>query len=416
MLPDRVNGFVNALVEEDNKASSNNALPEDAIVIVGGVRTALTKAHKGGFKNVKSDQLLAAVLQELLKRFPTVSVDDLGDLVVGTCLQPGGGQAMARMAAFEAGLPYSVPVATVNRQCASGLQSIANIAGGLSLGMYSLGMAAGVESMSSCTFEEATPIVDWSSVRESHLASQCMIPMGITSEKVARRYEISRDSQDAFAVRSHMRAAAARKAGHFNSEIVAYQGVSRDDSVRPDCNKQALAKLSPAFKKGGSTTAGNSSPLSDGACAVLVTTEGERKKRGLPALCIWLGYAVVGVPPDIMGVGPAYAIPAVLKQTGLDITDIDCFEINEAFASQILFCMKFLGLPEDKVNPCGGALALGHPLGCSGNRLLLSCANYLQRNGLRYGIISMCVGTGMGAAAVIENPAFRTVGSSRSRL
>eukprot|EP00605_Chrysophyceae_sp_TOSAG23-4_P001806 GSChrysophyteH1.ASY1.ANO1.1996.1 assembled CDS len=343
MLPDRVNGFVNALVGEDNKASSNNALPEDAIVIVGGVRTALTKAHKGGFKNVKSDQLLAAVLQELLKRFPTVSVDDLGDLVVGTCLQPGGGQAMARMAAFEAGLPYSVPVAIVNRQCASGLQSIANIAGGLSLGMYSLGMAAG-----------------------------CMIPMGITSEKVARRYEISRDSQDAFAVRSHMRAAAARKAGHFNSEIVAYQGVSRDDSVRPDCNKQALEKLSPAFKKGGSTTAGNSSPLSDGACAVLVTTE--------------------------------------------DITDIDCFEINEAFASQILFCMKFLGLPEDKVNPCGGALALGHPLGCSGNRLLLSCANYLQRNGLRYGIISMCVGTGMGAAAVIENPAFRTVGSSRSRL
>ena len=201
-------------------------------------------------------------------------------------------------------------------------------------------------------------------------------------------------------------------------------GVTKDELIRGDCNVNTLNKLPSAFKKNGTTTAGNSSPLSDGASAVIVTTERERKQLQLPALCLWRAYAVVGVPPDIMGVGPAFAIPALLKQYNhnkgeheeyLELTDIDVFEINEAFASQVLFCINFLRLDAAKVNPQGGAIALGHPLGCSGNRMVITCANYLKRKGLRYGVVSMCVGTGMGAAALIENPDFYTQ-SNKSRL
>ena len=418
-LPSRTDAFVAALTEDRGKRSAEGrgirSVPDNAYVICVGVRTPITKAGRGGLKDMHADQLLAAVLRQLLLRVPQLETADIGDCQVGSCLQPGGGQAMARMGAFEASLPYTVPVAALNRQCSSGLQAIASVVGGLAINSYAVGIAAGVESMSSCSFENATPAVDWESVKASPLAAQCMIPMGITSEKVAKRYEISRQSQDAYAVSSHMRAAAAQADGAFDDEIVPVGGVVKDEMIRPDCNAKSLNKLASAFKKKGTTTAGNSSPLSDGASAVIVTTEKERGKLQLPSLCLWRAYAVVGVPPDIMGVGPAFAIPALLKQYNhnkgqdeayLELADIDVFEINEAFASQVLFCIDFLRLDAAKVNPQGGAIALGHPLGCSGNRMVVTCANYLKRIGLRYGVVSMCVGTGMGAAALIENPDF----------
>ncbi len=424
MLPSRTQPFVNALVSEKGKTSQQEKQPlgDDAIIILCGVRTAQTKAKRGGLKDLHADELLAAVLKNLIKRVPKIPMSEFGELMVGNCLQPGGGQAMSRMAAFEAGLPYTLPVAALNRQCSSGLQTIASVAGGLLQGSYNVGIAAGVESMSTCAFDGATPIVNWSAVRENHLASQCMIPMGITSERISHRYGITRSEQDKYAVESHHRAANAVKLGEFNNEIIIVNGVTSDDSIRDDCNIKSLSKLKPAFKKGGSTTAGNSSPLSDGASAVIITTEKYRKKlyNNFPPmdsiLCVWKNYVVVGVPPDIMGVGPAYAIPALLSQANLTLSDIDVFEINEAFASQIIFTINFLGLDKNKVNPNGGALALGHPLGCSGNRLVVTCANYMKRKGLRYGIVSLCVGTGMGAAALIENPAFYLQTPTRSHL
>jgi acetyl-CoA acyltransferase 1 len=418
MLPSRTNAFVDALVRPSNNKNEikRSNLEEDAIVIVAGCRSAITKAKKGGLANLKADQLLAAVLKELVTRVKNVPLDALGECCVGTCLQPGGGQAMARMAAFEAGLPYTMPVQSINRQCSSGLQSIATVAGGLTQKSYQFGIAAGVESMSSCSFEDATPIVDWTSVKKSSLAGACMIPMGITSENISKIYNISRREQDLYAQESHRRASEYRKTktnihshsqvrkNNKDDEIIAINGIDEDDSIRENCPINGLSKLKPAFQKNGTTTAGNSSPLSDGASAILITTEKNRKLYNLSCLAIWRHYVVVGVPPDIMGVGPAFAIPELLKQCNISVEDISVFEINEAFSSQVIFCIEYLGLDRLKVNPNGGAIAIGHPLGCSGNRLVLKCANYLKSNGYRYGVVSLCVGTGMGAAALIENP------------
>ncbi|XP_036049447.1 3-ketoacyl-CoA thiolase B, peroxisomal-like isoform X1 [Onychomys torridus] len=257
-----------------------------------------------------------------------------------------------------------------------------------------------------------------SRLMENEKARDCLIPMGITSENVAERFGISRQKQDAFALASQQKAATAQSRGCFRAEIVPVtttvlddQGnkktitVSQDEGVRPGTTMEGLAKLKPAFKDGGSTTAGNSSQVSDGAAAVLLARRSKAEELGLPILGVLRSYAVVGVPPDVMGIGPAYAIPAALQKAGLTVNDIDIFEINEAFASQALYCVEKLGIPAEKVNPLGGAIALGHPLGCTGARQVVTLLNELKRRGKRaYGVVSMCIGTGMGAAAVFEYP------------
>ena len=241
------------------------------------------------------------------------------------------------------------------------------------------------------------------------------MPMGITSENVAEKYNITREEQDQMAAESHQKAAKAQKAGYFAKEIVAYKSISKDkegnvkeilvdhdDGIRADTTKDTLKKLKPAFKKGGTTTAGNSSQVTDGAAAILLMRRETAVKMGLKVYGRIISYAVAGVPPELMGVGPAYAIPAALKKAGLSVKDIDVFEVNEAFASQATYSMKVVGIPREKLNPNGGAIALGHPLGCTGSRQIVTLFNELQRTDKKYGVTSMCIGTGMGAAAVFE--------------
>ncbi|CAI5678877.1 unnamed protein product [Oreochromis niloticus] len=323
---------------------------------------------------------------------------------------------MARVAHFLSGFPESVPVYTVNRQCSSGLQALFNVAGAIRSRAIDLGLACGVESMSLRGIGNPGDLS--SRLTDNNKARDCIIPMGITSENVAERFGVSREKQDAFALRSQQNAARAQRAGLFNREIVPVttkfvddEGkerqvtVSRDEGVRPGTTLEGLAKLRPAFKPDGSTTAGNSSQVSDGAAAVLIGRRSAVEALGLPVLGVLRASAVVGVSPDVMGIGPAYAIPAALQQAGLSVADIDVFEINEAFASQAVYCVEKLGIPPEKVNPNGGAIALGHPLGCTGARQVVTLLNELKRRGRRaYGVVSMCIGTGMGAAAVFEYP------------
>ena len=246
------------------------------------------------------------------------------------------------------------------------------------------------------------PTVDWDVMQQSKAAMECLTPMGVTSENVVQDYGLKRKDLDEFSMRSHQKAAAAQQSGKFDQEIVPVAGVSKDDGIRPSTTMAILSKLKPVFKKNGVTTAGNSSQTTDGAAAVLLMTREQAERRGLPILGVWRGFAVKGVPPRIMGIGPAYAIPAVLEQTGLKIDDIDIFEINEAFASQAKWCVDELGIDMNKVNPNGGAIALGHPLGCTGARQVATLLYEMHRTKKRYGVVSMCIGTGMGAAAVLE--------------
>jgi len=407
MASPATNGIPAALVEA---LTSSPMASEREIVILEARRSAVTRAKRGNFKTVKADQLLAGVLSGLMDSpglKGRVSRGDVSDIVVGNCLQPGGGQGMARMAAFEAGFPYATSVATTNRQCSSGLQALAIAAGHIKLGVYDMAIAGGVESMSSCSFEGATPIVDWPTVKKHSGAAACLIPMGITSENVAQKFGITRSEMDTFSLESHRRAAAAQLQGWTREEIVAVHGVAADDGIRSDGSLDKLAALKPAFvPNGGTTTAGNSSQVSDGAAAVLMTTMSKATSLGLPVLCKWSSFAVVGVPPEIMGIGPAFAIPEAVRKAGLSLEDVDFFDINEAFASQVVFCIKYLNLPPHKCNPLGGAIALGHPLGSTGARQVVSMAHHLRRTNKRWGCVSLCVGTGMGAAAVVENPSF----------
>ncbi|XP_033720479.1 3-ketoacyl-CoA thiolase, peroxisomal isoform X2 [Tursiops truncatus] len=352
------------------------------VVVVHGRRTAIGRSGRGGFKDTTPDELLSAVMTAVLQDVK-LSPAQLGDICVGNVLQPGAGALMARIAQFLSDIPETVPLSAVNRQCSSGLQAVASIAGGIRNGSYDIGMAC-----------------------------------GITSENVAERFGISREKQDTFALASQQKAARAQSKGCFQAEIVPVTTTVRDDKgtersvtvahdegIRPNTTLEGLAKLKPAFKKGGSTTAGNSSQVSDGAAAILLARRSKAEELGLPILGVLRSYAVVGVPPDIMGVGPAYAIPVALQKAGLTVEDVDIFEINEAFASQVVYCVEKLQLPPEKVNPLGGAVALGHPLGCTGARQVITLLNELKRRGRRaYGVVSMCIGTGMGAAAVFEYP------------
>ncbi|XP_028825911.1 3-ketoacyl-CoA thiolase, peroxisomal [Denticeps clupeoides] len=399
-----------------SQCGASAGAPDD-VVVVHGLRTAIGRAKRGSFKDTTPDELLSAVITAVLKDVG-LPPHKVGDMCVGNVLQPGAGALVARIAQFMSGFPETVTVYTVNRQCSSGLQALFNIAGGIRNGSCDLGLACGVESMSLRSVGNPGDLS--SRFMDVEKARDCIIPMGITSENVAERYGITREKQDAFSVSSHQKAAAAQKKGLFDQEITPVttkfvdEGgsertitVTKDDGIRPGTTMEGLARLRPAFKPDGSTTAGNASQVSDGAAAVLVGRRSAVEALGLPVLGVLRASAVVGVPPDVMGIGPADAIPAAVKQAGLTLADIDVFEINEAFASQAVYCVEKLGIPPEKVNPNGGAIALGHPLGCTGARQVVTLLNELKRRGRRsYGVVSMCIGTGMGAAAVFEYPGY----------
>ncbi|XP_022147097.1 3-ketoacyl-CoA thiolase 2, peroxisomal [Momordica charantia] len=400
----------------DSASYQRTSVFGDDVVIVAAYRTALCKSKRGGFKDTYADDLLAPVLKALIEK-TNLNPSEVGDIVVGSVLAPGSQRASeCRMAAFYAGFPETVPIRTVNRQCSSGLQAVADVAAAIRAGFYDIGIGAGLESMT------VNPMAWEGSVnpraKSLEHAQNCLLPMGVTSENVAQRFGVSREKQDQAAVESHRKAAAATASGKFKDEIIPVSTkiidpktgeekavtISVDDGIRPNTTQADLGKLKPVFKKDGSTTAGNSSQVSDGAGAVLLMKRSVALQKGLPILGVFRTFAAVGVDPAIMGVGPAVAIPAAVKAAGLELSDIDLFEINEAFASQFVYCRNKLGLDPEKINVNGGAIAIGHPLGATGARCVATLLHEMKRRGkdCRFGVISMCIGTGMGAAAVFE--------------
>lgn len=327
-------------------------------------------------------------------------------------LPPGGGATVARMAALWAGFPNSTAVNTLNRQCSSGLASVNQIANEIALGQIDIGVGAGVESMTQNYGAGVMPEKMSDAVMENQEAADCLLPMGITSENVAKNYGVDRKKQDAFAADSYAKAVKAQKSGFFKDEIVPItytddegnqKKVEIDDGIREGVTAESLGKLKPAFDKNGFTTAGNASQVSDGAAAVLLARRSVAKKLGLPIIGKYITGAVVGVPPNVMGIGPAYAIPRVLELTGLDKNDVDFYEINEAFASQAVYSVEALGLDFAKVNPNGGAIAFGHPLGATGSRQIATGLSIAKRTGAKILCTSMCIGSGMGMASIIVN-------------
>ncbi|WP_066065795.1 acetyl-CoA C-acetyltransferase [Neobacillus soli] len=385
-------------------------------VIVAGARTPVGKAKKGTLAHVRPDDLGALVVRETLKRAGNYE-GTIDDLIMG-CAMPEAeqGNNMARNIGALAGLPYTVPAITVNRFCSSGLQAIAYAAQGIMLGHTDTAIAGGAESMS------LIPMMGHvvrPNIKLAETAPQYYMGMGHTAEEVAKKYGISREDQDAFAVRSHQRAFKAIAEGKFVDEIVPVDVTirtvgsdnkliektiqfSQDEGVRPDTNLQTLGKLRPAFSVTGSVTAGNASQTSDGAAALLVMDREKAEALGLKPLAKFRSFAVGGVPPEIMGVGPVVAIPKAVKLAGLELSDINLFELNEAFASQSLQVIRELGLNDEIVNVNGGAIALGHPLGCTGAKLTLSLIHELKRRNEQFGVVTMCIGGGMGAAGVFE--------------
>ncbi|KAE9400456.1 thiolase [Gymnopus androsaceus JB14] len=433
---------------------------DEDVVICCAVRSPITKAKKGGFKEVRPEEILMNVLKHT---YTSTKLDPalIEDIIVGNVLPPSGGATTARMAALAAGIPVSTPISTINRQCSSGLTAVNQIANSIRSGQIDIGIGAGVESMTFGYGAVAKKADAYSeAVLESQEAEDCLIPMGITSENVASDYGISREAQDEFAALSFQKASAAQKANLFAPEILPIRVivatpsggkqflVEHDDGVRDRVTKESLSKLKPAFSKTGSTHAGNASQVSDGAAAVLLARRSVAKKLGLPILGKFVAAQAIGVPPRVMGVGPAYAIPHVLKKTGLSLSDIDFFEINEAFASQALYCCEKLGIPwkenaggKAKVNRWGGAIALGHPLGCSrsiviilvlsrttvkralfpfnyllvviyitdtsfsvaGARQIATGFNIAKHDNEKVFVTSMCIGSGMGMAGIFVN-------------
>lgn len=384
-------------------------------VIVAGARTPVGKAGKGSLKTVRPDDLGALVVKETLKRANYTG--DIDDLIIG-CAMPEAEQGMnvARNIGALAGLPDTTPAQTVNRFCSSGLQTIANAAERIMLGHSKAIIAGGTESM---TMVPMMGHVVRPNVTLAEEAPEYYTSMGHTAENVAVKYSVSREEQDAFAVRSHENAIRAVKEGRFDEQIVPVDVVQRyvddnnkpqekrfefkmDEGIRPGTTVETLSKLRPAFNVKGSVTAGNASQTSDGAAAVLVMDREYAEEQGIAPLAKFLGFAVGGVPPEIMGIGPIVAVPKALEIAGLKIEDIDLWEINEAFASQSIQVVKELGIDIEKVNVNGGAIALGHPLGATGSILSLKLIHELKRQGKKYGVVTMCIGGGMGAAGVFE--------------
>ncbi|MCM3455912.1 acetyl-CoA C-acetyltransferase [Heyndrickxia oleronia] len=385
-------------------------------VIVAGARTPVGKAGKGTLATVRPDDLGALVVKETLKRAGNYE-GNIDDLIIG-CAMPEAEQGlnMARNIGALAGLPNTVPAVTINRYCSSGLQAIAYGAERIMLGSSDTVLAGGAESMS------LVPMMGHvvrPNATLAETAPEYYMGMGHTAEQVAQKFDVSREDQDAFAVRSHQRAAKAIAEGKFIDEIVPVNVTLRsvgadhklieknivfkqDEGVRPDSTLEVLGKLRPAFSIKGSVTAGNSSQTSDGAAAVLLMDREKAVSHGLEPMAKFRSFAVAGVPPEIMGIGPVEAIPKALKIAGLELSDIGLFELNEAFASQSIQVIRKLGLDEEIVNVNGGAIALGHPLGCTGTKLTLSLIHEMKRRKVQFGVVTMCIGGGMGAAGVFE--------------
>ena len=387
-------------------------------VIVAAVRTPCGKANKGSLRDVPPDTLGSIAIKELLNRVPALEPGMVDDVILG-CAFPEGSQGMnmARQATLLAGLPVDVPAATVNRFCSSGLQTIAQAAEHIMAGAADTIIAGGVESMSQVPMGGYV-LRPNPEIVENHPG--IYLSMGLTAERVAEQYNISREDQDAFAYRSHMRAINAQQ-NHYFDEQIAPVTVKRemvdahgeriiektdfriDEGPRQDTSPEILAKLRPVFKVGGTVTAGNASQMNDAASVVLVMSAEKARSLGLKPMARYRGFAVAGVPPEIMGIGPVKAVPKVLKQTGITLNDIDLIELNEAFAAQSLAVIRDLGFDEEKVNVNGGAIAMGHPLGCTGAKLTTQILHEMKRRGSRYGMVTMCVGGGMGAAGIFEN-------------
>ncbi|KAJ3354606.1 3-ketoacyl-CoA thiolase, peroxisomal [Entophlyctis luteolus] len=374
----------------------------DDVVIIEAIRSPLCKGGKGAFKETHPEYIMGEVFKALIKR-TGIEPGIVQDIQVGNVCMPGAGVTTARMAALYGGFPNSVPACAVNRQCSSGLATVGAIAAAIKAGFIDIGIGAGVESMSMYYGMNAVPTDLSPEVLAYGPAADVLTPMGITSENVAEQFGVTRAEQDAFALRSHTLAAKAAKEGLFAEEIVPIKlpngtVVSADDGIRLP-TAEILAKLRPAFKPNGSSTAGNSSQVTDGAAAVLLCRRSYAEKKGLKPIARFLGFTAIGCPPTIMGIGPAVAIPAALQQVGLKLSEIGIWEINEAFASQAVYCVKKLGIPVEKVNPKGGAIAFGHPMGATGARQVATLLPELRRKKERFGVISMCVGIGMGVAA-----------------
>lgn len=409
---ERISNISNHVAAGSSGAQKSRKSPDD-IVICCAVRSALTKAKRGGFAKTSPEDLLAPLMKATVAR-TRVNPSDIGDIQIGNVLQTGSGMISARMAGLMAGIPDTVPVMSINRQCSSGLQACANIAAAITAGHINCGIGGGVESMSMFDMMASLDITKVSaSVFDNEGARNCLIPMGLTSENVAEKFKIPRDVQDQMAAESHAKAARAQENGWFESEIVPITVtdpatgksvvVKTDEGIRKGTTAESLSSLGPSFKKAGTTTAGNSSQLTDGAAIVLLARRSFAQAKGLPIIGKFVSFAAVGCPPEIMGIGPAVAIPAALAKANLTIDDIDIFEINEAFASQATYCVNTLKVPKEKLNPKGGAIALGHPLGCTGARQIATLFPELKRTGKKRGVVSMCIGAGMGCAAVLES-------------
>ncbi|NIO15719.1 MAG: acetyl-CoA C-acyltransferase [Deltaproteobacteria bacterium] len=387
------------------------------VYIVSPKRTAIGRALRGTLKDTRPDDLAAEVIKGILEENPDLDPGRIDDIILG-CAMPEAEQGMnvARIAAFKAGVPCDVPAMTINRFCSSGLQSIAIAADRVFSGASGLIVAGGTESMSMVPMG-GNKVAFNPDLIESY--PEVYMPMGLTAEEVVKKYEISREEQDAFALKSHQRAVAAISGGRFGEEIVPVETFvfiadnggppvkkqvlfDTDEGPREDTSLAALSKLRPAFSSTGTVTAGNSSQMSDGAAAVLVASAEAVEAYDLKPLARFLGYDVAGVPPEIMGIGPVKAIPKVLQRLGIKQGDIGLIELNEAFAAQSLAVMQELGLDPERVNVNGGAIALGHPLGCTGAKLTATLLYEMKRQGVSLGMVTMCIGGGMGAAGVFE--------------
>jgi acetyl-CoA acyltransferase len=389
------------------------------VYIVAATRTAVGKAPRGVFRNTRPDDLLAHVIKAAIAQAPGIDVSRIDDAVIG-CAMPEAEQGMnvARIATLLAGLPHTVAAVTINRFCSSGVQAIAMAADRIRTGEADLMLAGGTESMSMVPMMGHKIAMNPAVFDNENIA--IAYGMGITAEKVAEQWKVSRDDQDAFAFASHQKALAAIAAGEFTGEISPYaladnypnlvtrgtvadtRTIDTDEGPRKDTSVEGLAKLRPVFRMGGSVTAGNSSQMSDGAGAVLLASEQAIKDYGLTPLARFVSFAVAGVPPEIMGIGPIAAIPKALKQAGLTKDQLDWIELNEAFAAQALAVIRDVGLDASKVNPLGGAIALGHPLGATGAIRAATLVHGLRRRQQKYGMVTMCIGTGMGAAGIFE--------------
>ncbi len=384
--------------------------------VVAAVRTAIGKAPRGGLRTMRPDDLAAIAIRSAMERVPGLDPKEIEDVVLG-CAVPEAEQGMnvARIAVLRAGLPVDVPAATVNRMCASGLEAIAIIAQRIQTGQIDVGIAGGTESMSMVPMEGHV-------FRPNPYLTQhypdAYLGMGMTTENLVAEFGITREEADQFSYESHQKALRAQAEGAFEGEIapvevsqkVAENGtvrevkytVDKDEGPRADTSLEALAKLKPVFKTDGTVTAGNASQRSDGAAAVILMSERKVKELGIQPIARFVSYALAGVPPETMGIGPAYAIPKLLQRTGKKVEDIDLFEINEAFAAQVLAVLRQFPIPTERLNVNGGAVALGHPLGATGSRMTATLLNAMQKRNAKWGIVSMCVGGGMGAAGLYE--------------